>query len=404
MALLTTGMMICYAHRGALSVAAPYMIKELNLSPTITGILLSAFFWLYSFMQMPAGWAVDRFGVKRAYALGFIVWSAASICTGFSGGLIGLILFRMLLGIGQSVAFPASSRAVANWFQNKERGTITAVYLTGVRLGQATIVAVGAYFLAVHSWKFFFTATGAIPVVWLAAWYPFLGRWEMKRRTEQKLTAPEAQPAANSLLSGFALLKERNVFGIFLGFFAYDYVWFLYISWLPGYLVLDRKFTSAEMGIYGSAPYLIMSVTIILSGFLSDQLIRRGYSEISVRKTFILVGLVIGLLIVPAGMVENKLTAVWLITLSLCGLGICSPNTWTLTQAVCSKNLVGTVTGIQNFGGNLGGVLAPAVTGYVAHTRSFAAALTIAGGMLILGIVSYAGLISSRQKIEIPVT
>src|SRR6266404_6198846 len=113
MALLTTGMMVCYAHRSTLSVAAPFMIKELNLSPTVTGVLLSAFFWLYSFMQMPAGWAVDRFGVKRAYALGFGIWSIASICTAFAGGLVSLVVFRMLLGVGQAVAFPASARAVA---------------------------------------------------------------------------------------------------------------------------------------------------------------------------------------------------------------------------------------------------------------------------------------------------
>src|SRR5438552_2422404 len=108
MVLLIAGMVICYAHRGALSVAAPFMIKELHLPPAAMGILLSAFFWCYSFLQIPAGWLVDRFGVKRAYALGFIIWTIASACTGLAGSLVSLVLLQILLGIGQSVAFPAS--------------------------------------------------------------------------------------------------------------------------------------------------------------------------------------------------------------------------------------------------------------------------------------------------------
>ena len=137
MVLLVTGMVICYAQRGALPFAAPTLIKELHISKTDMGFLLSTFFFLYSFMQMPAGWLVDRFGVKKAYALGFIVWSIASACTGLAGGFYTLIVFQLILGVGQSVAFPASAAAVANWFQNKERGIVTASYLTGVRIGQA---------------------------------------------------------------------------------------------------------------------------------------------------------------------------------------------------------------------------------------------------------------------------
>src|SRR6185503_17008712 len=129
MLLLVTGMVICYAHRGALPFAAPTLIKELQISKTDMGFLLSAFFLLYSFMQMPAGWLVDRFGVKRSYAYGFVIWSIATACTGFAGGFVTLVILQVILGVGQAVSFPASARAVANWFQNKERGTVTASYL-----------------------------------------------------------------------------------------------------------------------------------------------------------------------------------------------------------------------------------------------------------------------------------
>ena len=400
MVLLVTGMIICYAHRGALGVAAPFMIKELNLSPAVMGVLLSAFFWLYSFMQMPAGWLVDRFGVKKAYAFGFVLWSLASACTGFAGGLIALIILQMLLGVGQAVAFPASARAVANWFQNKERGTVTATYLTGVRLGQALVGALGAYFLAVYSWKIFVLVISLVPMIWLIPWYRFLGKWDLSSPSPNALgeiPAPAAIKKSASFVESLALLKDRTVFGIFLGFFAYDYVWFVYTRWLAGYLVIERKLSKPELAFWTSVPFLLMSVIILVSGAASDFLIRRGHSEIRVRKTFIVAGLLVGCLMVPAGIVADKTMALYLLTISLCGLGMCSPNTWTLTQAVCSRNLVGTVSGIQNFGGNLGGIVAPALTGFIAHkTQSFSLAFSICGAILIIGILSYIFLIGPQ--------
>jgi MFS transporter, ACS family, D-galactonate transporter len=397
LALLFSAMLISYVHRGAFSVAAPFMSKDLNLSKARLGIILSAFFWVYSFMQMPAGWIADRFGVRRAYSLGFIFWSLASTMTGFARGFASLIGMRVALGAGQAITFPASARAVANSFPQSERGTVTGIYLTGVRVGAALINAIGAALLARYDWKLFFIATGLIPLVWLLPWNKFLGKWEGQAETDSATTPARSK---TSFRDSVLLLKDRTVLGIFLGFFAYDYVWFVFITWLPGYLVLERQFTPNEMAVYSSVPYLPMSVIILLSGVSSDWLVRRGYDEKFVRKIFIIVGLSIGCLIVPAGMVSDKLTAVWLLTISLCGLGICSPNTWTLTQAVCEKKIVGTVTGIQNFGGNLGGILAPALTGYIAHvTDSFALAFGVAGLVLVMGMFAYWFLISETVEV-----
>ena len=399
MGLLVTGMIVCYAHRGALSPAAPFMIKELHLSPAVMGILLSAFFWTYSFMQVPAGWMVDRFGVKRSYALGYALWSIASAFTGFAGSLAGLIAVRMSVGVGQSVSFPASAAAVSGSFQDRERGTVTAAYLMGVRLGQALATGVGGFFLAVYGFKVFFLVIGLVPLVWLLPWLLFLRKWENVAATFRPPSSVLPQKRA-TFLESLALMKQRSVLGIFLGFFAYDYTWFVYVTWLPGYLVMERKFSAREMGIYSSIPFIAMSVIILLAGFFSDWLVRRGRPETSVRKSFIVFGLAIACLIVPAGIVPDKMAAVWLLTIALCGLGVASANTWTLTQAVCARNVVGTVSGIQNFGGNLGGVLAPALTGYIVHTtRSFSLAFSITGGILVAGILAYVLLITRRVEI-----
>jgi MFS transporter, ACS family, D-galactonate transporter len=396
-ALLVTAMIICYMHRGTLSVAAPLMIKELNLSTSAMGILLSVFFWSYALMQMPAGWLVDRYGVKWSYTLGYAFWSVASTMTGFAHGLVSLISLRIFLGVGQSVAFPTSTRTVALCFRDSERGTVTACYLTGVRLGQALVAAFGAFYLVRGGLQMFFLVTGIIPLLWILLWHRFMGKWEPEPGFNPSKTIGSSSDKRTSFIQSLKLLKQRSVLGIFLGFFAYDYAWYVYVTWLPGYLVMERRFSIREMGIYSSIPYLAMSAIIIVSGLMSDWLIRRGQSEIQVRKVFITLGLTIACLIVPAGFVEDKLTAVWLLTISLCGLGICSPNTWSLTQAVCSKSIVGTVSGIQNFGGNLGGILAPALTGFIAHaTKSFSLALGLTGVILVAGVLSYCFLISCK--------
>jgi len=392
--LLFSAMLISYVHRSALSVAAPFISVELNLSKAEMGILLSSFFWIYAFMQVPAGWIVDRFGVRRAYSLGFIFWSLASTLTGFGVGMASLLGLRIATGAGQAITFPASSRACANWFPQRERGTVTGVYLTGVRLGAALVSWIGAYFLARYSWKLFFLIIGLAPLIWLLPWNKFLGKWEIRNAEPRS-----AQTNQASFFESLLLLRHRSVFGIFLGFFAYDYAWYVFLTWLPSYLKDERKFTTTEMGIYSATPLVAMSIIILLAGFLSDWLVRKGRDERFVRKAFIIVGLAIGCLIVPAGMVADKMTAVWLLTISLSGLGLASPNTWTLTAAVCEKKIVGTVAGIQNFGGNVGGIIAPALTGFIAHkTNSFAIALGVTGAVLVVGMLAYWFLIDNEVR------
>jgi len=396
-ALLVTAMLLCYAHRGAMGVAAPFMSKDLGFNPTKTGVLLSAFFWVYAFMQMPTGWLADRFGVRRTYGFGFAFWSLTTILMGLTKNLAGLILVRVSVGVGQSIAFPASARATSNWFQERERGMVIGLYLAGVRYGTALINLFGAWFLSRYDWRLFFVVIGAVPLVWLAPWMFFLRKWEERSKYESPV-APQQHSA--SFKESLSLLKTRGALGIFLGFFAYNYVWNVFLAWLPSYLVTERGFSKKEMGVFSAMPYLAMSVIILISGALSDWLVRRGYDERKIRKIFIATGMLVGCLIVPAGMVEDKMSAVWLLTISLSGLGIASPNTWALTQAVSSKGIVGTVSGIQNTGGNIGAILAPLLTGFIAHlTGSFALALGLCGAILVGGIIAYLALVEDKVEV-----
>jgi MFS family permease len=383
--LLVSGMTFCYAQRGTLSIAAPFMIRDLGIDTETMGLMLSAFSWCYCFMQVPSGWIVDRFGVGRAYAGGFAVWSVGCALSGAFRDIAAIMTFRIAMGVGQSVAFPASARTVANWFLDTQRGLVNSSYLIGVRLGQALVNAAGVALIALYGWQMFFVLSGLAPLVWIVPWLMVLRRWE---NTGVAATRTAASPF--TFASSFGLLRHPTVLGTFLGFFAYDYVWFVFVYWLPGYLRLERHFTSAQMAFYASVPFLVMSVVIVLSGVASDRLIAAGLRELRVRKTFIAVGLAIALAIVPAGLVADNATAVWLLVMSLCGLGIAAPNAWSITQACCTKRLVGTVSGIQNFGGNVAGIIAPWLTGAIAHrTGSFASAFVVCGFMLMGGALAY---------------
>jgi len=384
-ALLTSGMTFCYAQRGTLSVAAPFMIRDLGINTETMGLMLSAFSWCYCFMQVPSGWIVDRFGVRRAYAFGFALWSIACALTGAFRNIVAIMFFRITMGVGQSVAFPASARTVANWFPDTERGLVNSSYLIGVRLGQALINAAGVGLIAVYGWRTLFVLGGLVPLLWIVPWMLTLRRWETPGSS-----AATGAPNRFTFASSFGLLRHRTVLGTFLGFFVFDYVWFVFVYWLPGYLRLERHFTPAQMAFHSSVPFLVMSIVIIVSGIAADRLIASGFSELRVRKAFIAIGFAIAMAIVPAGLVHDNNTSVWLLLVSLCGIGVASPNTWSITQACCSKRLVGTISGIQNFGGNVGGIIAPWLTGAIAHrTGSFAPAFVLCGFLLVGGTLAY---------------
>jgi ACS family D-galactonate transporter-like MFS transporter len=383
---LTVAMFFCYAHRQTLAIAAPYMMKDLGLNQAAIGLLLSAFFWSYSLAQVPAGWLIDRYGIGRVYAAGFFIWTAAVILTSFPSTIAGLIAVQLLLGLGQGVPFPASAGAVANWFPAGERGGATGLYLSGNRLGQAATGAIGPVMILVYGWRVFFLIAGLAGLIWLVAWLFSIRLWEGGNPSADHRSVDTQLSLRRSL----PLLYNRRIAGIFLGYFACDYAWFLLLRWMPVYLTVERKFRPREMALANSIPFVLVVFLIIPAGMAGDLLVRHGWNEVTVRKAFITAGMLIGCLIVPAALVKNDATSAWLLAGAICGLGSAAPNSWLLTQAICPKPLVGTASGIQNFGGNLAGVVVPVLTGLIAHqTGNSVWAFSLAGFILLCGVVCY---------------
>jgi len=380
--LIFGGTFFAYFHRSALSIAAPFVAADFGLTPAMTGVLLSAFFWTYALAQLPSGWLVDRFGVGRAYAAGFLVWAAAAATTGLVGSFAALVLLRIVMGGAQGVVFPAGGRAIANWFSGKERGGATGTFLAGVRIGQATITAVGAGLIATYGWRWFFPLTAVAGLVWLVPWIVF--HW----RYEREPIAPEVAVAAAPVRESLRVLRDVRMSGIFVTFFAVDYVWLLCATWLPGYFLAQRGFSPSEMVYYVSLPLLVAVLPAIAAGIAGDALVRRGWSEIAARKLFVVGGMVGGCVIGGVGLAADGHVSSLFAALSIWSMVVATTNIWALTQVIASRERMGLACGAQNFIGNVGGVIAPIVTGVIAQwTGSFAPAFLLAGALLLVGAI-----------------
>lgn len=388
--LLFFGLGINMIHRTSLSIAGSAILKDFTLNTAQMGWLLSAFFWPYSILQIPAGWLVDRIGVRKLYAASFAIWSVACASTAIVSGFWSSLATRVVLGIGQAAIFPASIRAIASWFTDKQRATAVAIFSTGSRFGLIVLPIVGAWLISHWGWRIFFLVVGLAPMIWLLAWHKFYVRFPEQPSPEDFSQSVETRGKHARTASMLDLVGNRNVWGICLGYFAYDYVWYLYIAWLPGYLMLERGYALGQAGMYAALPMSAMSIVIPGAGLASDWLVRRGYSEIAVRKTFLCLGLLLACAMVPAGLAVNAFVSVLWLTFALAGLGLAAPNTWALTMKISPPNSVGVLSGVQNFAGNIGGVLAPLITGYIAHiTGSFSLALGFASVVSFAGMLAY---------------
>jgi MFS transporter, ACS family, D-galactonate transporter len=359
--LLTISVLINYIDRSNLSIAAPLLKDELHISASQLGTLLSAFFWTYALMQTPSGWLVDRFDVKWVFAAGFLLWSAATSVTGFLHGFLALLVIRVIVGLGESVAFPSYSKILGGHFKENRRGFANAMIMAGMSLGPAVGMWLGGSAIARFGWRPFFIALGLLALLWLPPWWAWMPRRE------------EAPAQASEQKSGYLdILRQRSAWGTCIGQSSINYFLYFLVTWLPFYLVRGRHFSLNEMARVGGLVFLMSALSSAASGKLSDRWINAGASPTIVRKGFMLFGHVgIGVLFVLAVMTTGRL---FIIMLALTGmfLGISICNSWAISQMLAGPRMVGRWVGVQNFVGNLAGAVAPALTGFLLdRTGSF---------------------------------
>jgi ACS family D-galactonate transporter-like MFS transporter len=388
--LLVLSICINYIDRGSLGIAGPMLGKELKIDPYEFGILLSAFFWTYAPMQILSGWLVDRFNVNWVYGIGFFLWSAATLATGFIGSFASLLVLRTLLGLGESVAYPSYSKIIVAHFPEHHRGLANGLIDAGSKCGPALGVLLGGLFMANYGWRVFFWAMGAASLLWLIPWILFAPRDPIVEIIE-KVEGP-----------GFLqILSVRSAWGNFLGLVCGNYVWYFILTWLPSYLVNERHYSHQDMALAGSIPYWAVALSSAVAGVLSDRWVARGGRPVKVRKTYIAFGLLFSTLILPAAMTKDQTISMLLLTAGCFGFGLFSSNHWALAQTLAGPLASGKWTGLANAIGNIPGILAPWFTGWVVReTGEFYYAFVVCAVIAILGIVMYLVVIDCNDTVD----
>jgi MFS transporter, ACS family, D-galactonate transporter len=353
--LLAVSVFINYIDRSNLSIAAPLLKDELGLSAAQLGTLLSVFFWTYGCMQIPAGWLVDRFEVKWVFAAGFFVWSAATAVTGILHGFTAWIVIRVILGIGESIAFPAYSKIFSSaYFSESHRGFGNASIMAGLSLGPAIGMLVGGTAVGRFGWRPFFLVLGFGSLLWLVPWLAWM---------PTGTTAPASDKETR--VGILDIFRQRSAWGTCLGQICINYSLYFLVAWLPFYLVRARNLSMNQMARVGGLIFFLAAAAAMLTGKLSDRWIASGTSATRVRKTLLGGGMTgLGLALAGAAVAPDK---VFVLAMALAGIcvGVNGSNCWAVSQRLAGPRVSGRWTGVQNFVGNFGGAFAPAITGFL---------------------------------------
>lgn len=390
--LLFLASLINYLDRGAISVSLPLIAHDFHLNPTEKGVLLSAFFWSYAAMQVPIGWASDRFNLRWLYAAAFALWSCAQGLAGAARTFTFLVATRIVLGVGESIYLPGGTKIVTLLFPPKKRGFPSGIFDFGTRCGMALGVALVPLLLVRDGWRISFAIIGIAGLLWLIPWFAIAPR---RLGGREAIAEPDAQgiPKLTATVDAtqrkWRRLLNRDLIGICLGFFCFDYYWYLLVTWLPDYLVTVRHLTVLRAGVYSAAPFLVFGVSEPIGGWIADRLIRRGWDETRTRKGLVTVGLLTGLFLIPAEHVASARMAMLLI-MGASLVGLSTGNLIVILQCCAPHKEVGLWTGFENLFGNIAGVLAPLLTGIlITRTGSYSPGFDLAVFVLLAGLAFY---------------
>jgi len=391
--LLSLGMVIAYLSRSNLSVALalPAFIRSFGLSDTDRGMLNSAFFWSYALLQIPAGWVVDRWGVKLPYTISFVVWCVASAGTALTHSVPQLAALRIILGAGEAVVAPASYRWIRFNFAEKERGLAVGLYMTGTKIGPAVGAPLAAWLITVYDWRVMFLMLGLGGLIWLIPWMALVT--DDRRQPASTGSAPAG--AANAPFR--RILASPVAWGTVIATFAYMYFVYFSITWMPAYFVEQRHLSLSKMGLYTFFSFGGMAIMATLGGWAADRMIARGSNPVTVRKWFTIAGFAIACTELIGAQASSAGMAVLFSVVSLSGLGLATANYWALTQTLIPAAAIGRMSGVQNCAASVAGIAAPLLTGWLKQrTGSYEAPMQAIWFFLVSGVVSYLAMV--REK------
>jgi ACS family D-galactonate transporter-like MFS transporter len=409
LAFLFINVVINYMDRTNIAVAAAAITAELKLSTFELGLVFSAFGWTYVASQIPGGILIDKFGPRLLYTITLISWSVVTLCQGFIKGFGALLGLRLAIGVFEAPSYPINNRIVTSWFPNHEKASAIAFYTSGQFIGLAFLTPLLAIVQQYFGWRGLFIITGATGIIWGIIWYYFYREPTEHPNVNQAeldyisdgtadIKASVIKPDLN-WASFKQVFMHRKLWGIYLGQFAVTSTLWFFLTWFPTYLIKYRGLSFLKTGFLTSIPFLAAFAGVLLAGFFSDHLIKKGYSFGIARKTPIIAGLLLSTAIIAANYVHSTPLIILCMSVAFFGNGLASI-TWVFVSALAPPNLIGVTGGVFNFIGGLSSIVIPLLIGLLAGDGNFQSALLFIGSLAFLGALSYIFLVGSVKQVN----
>lgn len=412
LALVAVATMVNYLDRTVLGIAAPYMTRELGLTPASLGVVFSAFSWSYALLQIPGGVFLDRFGTRTTYTLALTLWSAFTALMGVVQALPGLVATRIGVGVFEAPCFPANSRILATWFPQQERARANSIYSVGQYAGIAFLSVPLFWITQRFGWRgLFFLAGGFGVALGVLFWWRYREPSESEAVSASELAYIRAGGGGEYTGARVAfswrrvgwLLGHRQILGASIGQFGGNSTQVFFLTWFPTYLVSARGMDFLNAGMMAMLPYLGAAAGVLVAGQISDRLLARTGSANLARKLPIVGGMLLASTIVTANFVprESNLLVVAIMSVAFFGQGMTNLG-WTVISDVAPKPLIGLTAGIFNFSANLAGIVTPLVVGYAyQRTGSFVGPLVYIGVVALLGAFAYSVILGDVRRLEV---
>ncbi|ADR60637.1 MULTISPECIES: MFS transporter [Pseudomonas] len=396
---------INYVDRSALSIANTSIQRDMGITPSQMGILLSAFSLAYAFSQLPLGMIIDRLGSKISLGAALLGWSVAQTASGLINSFSAFIGLRVVLGIGEAPMFPSAAKALAEWFEAEKRGTPTGIVLSSTCIGPCLAPPLLTLLMITWGWRGMFIVTGVFGILVAACWFAF---YKSKAQYLAELPAEErelllaaqahkqavasARPSVQAQLAAWAeLFRHKSTWGAVLGFMGVIYMLWLHLTWLPGYFEREHGLSLYQTAWVVSLAYVFGALGTIVAGRICDRLVKHGASVLGSRKRVVVTALLAAAAFtVPLSFGSGFLLSVALLCCALFSVNMASSTAWMIANTVVDSQRVASFGSIQNFGGYLAGSVAPIVTGFsIQQTGSFASAFLISAAVAAVAAMAY---------------
>jgi ACS family D-galactonate transporter-like MFS transporter len=408
--LITAGTLINYLDRSVISVAGPFLSKDLGLDPVALGLVFSAFSWTYAAAQIPGGVFLDRFGARVTYFVSVTVWSVFTLLQGLATGFWSLLAFRFGLGVAEAPCYPANSRVLAVWFPQGERARANGVYAVGQYFGLAFLSPVLVWVVTQFGWRALLVGVGAVGVVFGLVWLGLyrdplamkgVGKAELDHIAAGGGLSHHGERVPFRWANAWALLRKRQVLGASIGQFASNSTLVFFLTWFPTYLATERHLPWIKVGFFQSLPFIAASVGVVAGGALSDALLARTGSATLARKTPVVGGLLLAATIVLANYVRADALVIAVMSVAFFGQGMCNLG-WTLITDIAPKRLMGLTGGVFNLCANLAGIVTPLVIAFIIKaTGSFYYALAYIAVVALVGVAAYVLVLGKVERVEV---